>query len=186
MRRLFTTTIFPALARFAATPFRSAVIISAIFMTIGLLIGYLRRLDAYLGVELPMWVRVPGVVAVVAGGALVLICGAMLSTRAIGTHVGEEWFMPREFVAAGPFRYVRNPMSLGGVVLMAGIALWQRSTLALGLSVALFVLMHAVVVYLEEPGLEKRFGESYREYKRHVRRWIPRWRPWTSSNQAGV
>jgi protein-S-isoprenylcysteine O-methyltransferase Ste14 len=34
-------------------------------------------------------------------------------------------------------------------------------------------------VYVEEPGLEKRFGESYREYKRNVPRWIPRWRPWT-------
>jgi hypothetical protein len=59
----------------------------------------------------------------VADAAMVLICGAMLSTRGIGTLGGEQWFMPREFVATGPFRFVRNLMSLGGVVLMTGIAL---------------------------------------------------------------
>ena len=109
--------------RFASTPFRMVVILSAILLVIGWLMGYLRPLDALLGVELPAWVQVPGIVAVVAGAALVLICSAMLSTRGIGTLSGEEWFMPREFVATGPFRFVRNLMSLGGVVLMTGIAL---------------------------------------------------------------
>jgi protein-S-isoprenylcysteine O-methyltransferase Ste14 len=121
-------------------------------------------------------------VAVVAGAALVLICGAMLSTRGIGTLGGEEWFMPREFVATGPFRFVRNPMSLGGVVLMTGIALWHRSAFGLGLAAALFLVVHLVVVYLEEPGLEKRFGDSYRDYRRNVHRWVPRITPWQPSN----
>jgi protein-S-isoprenylcysteine O-methyltransferase Ste14 len=102
--------------------------------------GCLRPLDASLGVELPAWVQVPGIVAVVAGAALGLTCGAMLSTRGIGTLGGEEWFMPREFVATGPFRFVRNPMSLGGVILMTGIALWHRSALGLGLAAALSVV----------------------------------------------
>ena len=30
----------------------------------------------------------------------------------------------------------------------------------------------------EEPGLERRFGDDYRRYQRHVPRWLPRWRPW--------
>ena len=106
--------------------------------------GYLRPLDMSLGVELPAWVQIPGIVAVVAGAALVLICGVMLSTRGIGTLRGEEWFMPREFVATGPFRFVRNPMSLGGAVLMTGIALWHRSALGLGLAAALFLVFHLV------------------------------------------
>jgi protein-S-isoprenylcysteine O-methyltransferase Ste14 len=102
----------------------------------------------------------------------------MLSTRGIGTLAGEEWRLPRDFVATGPFRFVRNPMSLGGVLLMTGIALWHRSALGLGLAVVLFLVMHFVVVYLEEPGLEKRFGDSYREYRRNVPRWVPRLTPW--------
>jgi protein-S-isoprenylcysteine O-methyltransferase Ste14 len=164
------------------------MIISAILLVLGWLTGYLRLLDASLGVELPEWVQVPGIVAVVAGALLGLICGALLSTRGIGTLGGEEWFMPREFVATRPFRFVRNPMSLGCVVFMCGTALWHRSALALGLAAGFFVLAHAMVVYVEEPGLEKRFGASYREYKRHVRRWFPRWRPWSgsSSEPAGA
>lgn len=172
MRRLIT---------FASTPFRVTVIIVAIWLAVGWLTGYLRPLDASLGLELPAFVGFPGIVGVVAGGALVLACGVMLRRRGIGTLDGEERFMPREFVATGPFRFVRNPMSLGGVILMVGIALYHRSTLALGLAAVLFVLFHAVVIYVEEPGLEKRFGESYRNYKRHVPRWFPRWRPWSGN-----
>jgi protein-S-isoprenylcysteine O-methyltransferase Ste14 len=112
-----------------------------------------------------------------AGAALMLTCGVMLSTRGIGTLRGEEWFMPTEFVATGPFRFVRNPMSLGGAVLMTGIALWHASTLGLALAAAVFVIFHLVVVYKEEPGLEKKFGDSYREYRRRVPRWLPRIRP---------
>ena len=72
----------------------------------------------------------------------------MLSTRGIGT--------------------------LGGVILIVGIALWHRSAFGLGLAAMMFLVMHLVVVYLEEPGLEKRFGDSYREYRLNVRRWVPR------------
>src|SRR5262245_9671268 len=143
MRRLIT---------FASTPFRVVVFITAIWLAVGWLTGVLRPLDAFLGVELPAWVQIPGLVAGVAGGALVLVCGTMLSTRGIGTLGGEEWFMPREFVATGPFRFVRNPMSLGGTVLMTGIALCHRSAIGLGLAAALFLVFHLVVVYLEEPG----------------------------------
>jgi protein-S-isoprenylcysteine O-methyltransferase Ste14 len=40
----------------------------------------------------------------------------------------------------------------------------------------LFAFIHLIVVYVEEPGLEKRFGESYLQYKRSVNRWLPRFR----------
>jgi protein-S-isoprenylcysteine O-methyltransferase Ste14 len=109
--------------RFVSTSFRAVIVISAILLVIGWLMGYLHLLDASLGVELPAWVQVAGIVAVVAGAALGLTCGAMLSTRGLGTFGGEEWFMPREFVATGPFRFVRNPMSVGFLFLLTGIAL---------------------------------------------------------------
>ncbi len=80
-------------------------------------------LDVALGTELPAWVQIPGVVAIALGSVGVLTCGALLSTRGIGTLSGDEWFMPQEFLATGPFRYVRNSMSLAGVFLIVGIAL---------------------------------------------------------------
>jgi protein-S-isoprenylcysteine O-methyltransferase Ste14 len=167
--------------RVFAIAWKVAIVI-AVWLTIGWLTSYLRPLDAWLRLELPAWVQIPGAISVVAGAALELICGVMLSTRGIGTLRGEEWFMPREFVATGPFQFVRNPMSLGGAVLMTGIALWHQSTLALALAVALFLVFHLVVVYQEEPGLEKRFGDSYREYQRNVPRWVPRITPWQAPN----
>jgi protein-S-isoprenylcysteine O-methyltransferase Ste14 len=154
------------------------VIVIAVWLVIGWLVGYLNPVDASIGIELPAWVQIPGVVVVFLGAILVLVCGAMLSTRGIGTLHGAEWFMPREFVATGPFRFVRNPMSLGGVVLMTGIALSHRSAVGLVLAAGLFLVFHLVVVRLEEPGLEKRFGDSYREYRRNVPRWVPRITPW--------
>src|SRR5262245_13641067 len=168
--------------RFASSPFRAVVAVTAVMLVFGWLIRSLRPLDASFGMELPGWVQVPGIVAVVAGAALGLTCGAMLSMRGIGTLGGEEWFMPREFLASGPFRFVRNPMGLGGVVLLSGIALWHRSAFGLGFAAAMFLVTHLVVVYVEEPGLEKRFGDSYREYRWNVRRWLPRITPWQRSS----
>ena len=69
-------------------------------------------------------------------------------------------------------------MSLAFVVMMTGFALWHRSAFSLGLAAAVFLVVHLIVVYGEEPGLEKRFGYSYREYRRNVRRWLPRITPW--------
>jgi protein-S-isoprenylcysteine O-methyltransferase Ste14 len=163
------------------------VVVIVVWLAVGWLTGYLRPLDVSLGVELPAWVQLPGIVAAVVGAALVVLCGALLRNRGIGTLRGEEWFMPREFVATGPFRFVRNPMSLGGAVLMTGIALCHRSALCLTLALAMFLVFHFVVVYLEEPGLEMRFGDGYREYRRNVRRWVPRITPWRkpSANPSG-
>ena len=50
------------------------------------------------------------------------------------------------------------------------------------MAAAVFLVLHLVVVYGEEPGLEKRFGDSYREYRRNVRRWLPRITPWRRSS----
>jgi protein-S-isoprenylcysteine O-methyltransferase Ste14 len=50
------------------------------------------------------------------------------------------------------------------------------------------VLANAVYIPLfEEPGLQKRFGEAYVQYKKNVPRWIPRFHPWDATNedQAG-
>jgi protein-S-isoprenylcysteine O-methyltransferase Ste14 len=77
-------------------------------------------------------------------------------------------------------------MSLGGAALMSGIALWHRSAFCLGLAAALYLVFHLAVVYLEEPGLEKRFGDSYREYRRNVPRWVPRITPWQRSSPEPV
>ncbi len=46
------------------------------------------------------------------------------------------------------------------------------------LAVAFLVINHTFFLLHEEPGLERRFGDEYREYKRAVPRWIPRRQAW--------
>lgn len=74
-------------------------------------------------------------------------------------------------------------MSLGGMILIVGIALWHRSTLALCAAAILFVVFHLVVIRVEEPGLERRFGDGYRTYRLDVPRWVPRLTPWVGNTR---
>jgi protein-S-isoprenylcysteine O-methyltransferase Ste14 len=64
-------------------------------------------------------------------------------------------------------------MSLGWVIFMLGLGFYESSVLMILFAAALFSFLHAIVVFVEEPGLEKRFGASYMEYKRLVPRWLP-------------
>jgi protein-S-isoprenylcysteine O-methyltransferase Ste14 len=77
-------------------------------------------------------------------------------------------------VASGSYRYVRNPMYVGMLMLVIGQALILRRTALVWYSLALGLAFHLRIILHEEPFLERRFGESYREYCRHVRRWVPR------------
>jgi protein-S-isoprenylcysteine O-methyltransferase Ste14 len=128
---------------------------------------HLRPLDRVIGVGLPEWLKPAGMALLLVGGVVVLLCGEMLSTPGI---------LPTKFVVLGPFRYVRNPMSLGGVTMMFGLALFFRSISISLFSAILFLALHGIVVFWEESFLEKRYGESYLQYKHSVNRWLPTFR----------
>jgi protein-S-isoprenylcysteine O-methyltransferase Ste14 len=80
---------------------------------------------------------------------------------------------PKELVVEGLYRYARNPMYLGVLILLLGEATWFESVALLEYAVGWFVVIHLVVVLYEEPALRRRFGESYEAYCRSVRRWLP-------------
>src|SRR5579875_1392862 len=71
---------------------------------------FLVRFDRYVRFVVPAWGKVLGMVLLPLGAATVLTCGGILSTR--GILGSEDPLFPTEFVAWGPFQYVRNPMSL--------------------------------------------------------------------------
>jgi protein-S-isoprenylcysteine O-methyltransferase Ste14 len=78
-------------------------------------------------------------------------------------------------MAAGPYRYVRNPLYIGGWFMMAAISMLASP------SGALFILVIVAVFYLrlilgEEAFLAAQLGEPYREYLRAVPRFLPRLR----------
>ncbi len=80
---------------------------------------------------------------------------------------------PEEFVAVGPYKYVRNPMYIGGLIVLAGLALYQHSVSILLLCLGLFLLVNLFLVVFEEPDLKARFGAKYEDYLKTVPRWIP-------------
>jgi len=83
----------------------------------------------------------------------------------------------------GPYRWVRNPIYLSALLVVLGEAWLFRSWALLGYAAAMAVCFHLFVVGYEEPHLRDRFGTSYIDYTRRVRRWIPR-RP-TTRDDAG-
>lgn len=75
-------------------------------------------------------------------------------------------------VDSGVFALSRNPMYLGLLILLFGLAYWQHNALSL-LIVAGFVLyMNQYQIEPEERILEAKFGQAYIDYKQSVRRWI--------------
>jgi len=128
--------------------------------------------DKSLKVPLPEWTAVVGVVIGTIGGLIVLACAGVFVARGRGTPAIFD--PPRKFVATGPYKFVRNPMYIGGFLMLAGFGLYQQSLAILLFSVAIFLLFHLYVVFIEEPGLESRFGESYFAYKQSVNRWLPK------------
>ena len=83
-------------------------------------------------------------------------------------------FSRLEFVATGPYEWCRNPVAASAVVMVLGLGLLMSSTGVLLLFFVGIFLAHAQVVFLEEPLLRQRFGESYEAYLKRVPRWIPR------------
>ena len=79
---------------------------------------------------------------------------------------------PERIVAEGPYRYVRNPMYVGHLLFMLGLALTFRSWPALALF-AFHVVWFNRRVIDDEVRLEAKFGAEYLAYKARVKRWIP-------------
>jgi len=80
---------------------------------------------------------------------------------------------PERFVAVGPYRYVRNPMAIGLLLLLVAEACLYGSLGVALYGLVIFVLVRAFILRVEEPDLEKRFGPLYCTYKKQVPRWIP-------------
>jgi protein-S-isoprenylcysteine O-methyltransferase Ste14 len=81
---------------------------------------------------------------------------------------------PKELVAVGFYRYVRNPMYFGVLLILIGHFLWFGFWWILAYSVIAFVVVHLFVTLYEEPTLKRKFGAAYENYLQKVPRWIPK------------
>jgi len=83
---------------------------------------------------------------------------------------------PKELVISGFYRYVRNPMYVGILLMLSGYFLWFGYWSLLIYTMIAFVIVHLFVTLYEEPTLKRKFGTSYEKYLKHVPRWIPRFK----------
>ena len=83
---------------------------------------------------------------------------------------------PKELVATGFYRYVRNPMYVGVLAMIIGHFLWFEYWNLLIYAIVVFLAFHTFVMFYEEPTLKRQFGASYENYLKKVPRWIPRFR----------
>jgi protein-S-isoprenylcysteine O-methyltransferase Ste14 len=113
------------------------------------------------------------------GEELALFAASLRRFAGEGRGTLAPWDPPRALVLRGPYRYVRNPMISGVLFVLFGEALALLSR-PHGIWAAAFLALNLVYIPLvEEPQPAQRFGDPYREYCRHVRRFLPRVQPWT-------
>ncbi len=114
--------------------------------------------------------------AVVVGGLLVLAWVAVGLGGALAFRNARTNIDPRKpalvLVEAGPYRFTRNPMYLGFLMLFAGIGVLASLDWSLPLLVPLWVALHRWVVLPEEAYLGARFGAPYAAFRARTRRWL--------------
>jgi protein-S-isoprenylcysteine O-methyltransferase Ste14 len=94
----------------------------------------------------------------------------------IGKGTLAHWSPTKRLVVQGMYRHVRNPMIMGVMTVLMGEAVSILSVSIFIWVLVFFAINHIYFLVYEEPDLEEKFGDAYREYKKNVSRWTPRWK----------
>ena len=117
------------------------------------------------------WARWVGLIPLVIGAFVVVVCIVGFAVRGRGTPAPFD--PPRQLVTGWMYGRVRNPIYLGGTLILLGEAIVWQSLALVGYAVGMWLIWHLLVVWYEEPALQRRFGASYSQYRTTVRRWLP-------------
>lgn len=118
----------------------------------------------------PGWAWAGAGLLLAAGGLLYAWC-AWSFVRGRGTPSPHD--PPRELVILGPYRYVRNPMYVAALTVVAAqLVLWRSWRIAM-YALLLCVLFQAFIVLYEERKLRRSFGGAFDAYAARVHRWRP-------------
>lgn len=142
------------------------------------------------GFLIPRWLKqrfgapnvfggIPGLVVacVLLGCGVLLYCWCAWDFVSRGEGTPAPMDAPKKLVVSGPYRYVRNPMYVAVLCLIAAQVAEHLLKPLLIYFLAIFAAFHLFVLGYEEPHLRKVFGVPYEEYCQRVDRWLPRLRP---------
>ena len=124
-------------------------------------------------------IRITGIFIFIAGLSLLLYTIYLFGTIGKGTLA--PWTEKQNLVIRGPYKYCRNPMITGVLFILTGESLFLHSTNILIWAGIFFLINTLYFIFVEEPGLYKKFGDEYKTYKENVPRWIPRLMPYTGN-----
>ena len=114
---------------------------------------------------------------------LYLLTSTIRMFARIGRGTLAPWKPTQNLVVHGIYRYARNPMISGGLLVLFGESVLFGSTLMFLWSLFFLIGNHFYFIKSEESGLVKRFGDEYLRYAENVPRWIPRRTPWDNSSE---
>jgi protein-S-isoprenylcysteine O-methyltransferase Ste14 len=110
------------------------------------------------------------------GVGIAILLWSVRDFYAAGKGTLAPWDPPKRLVVIGLYRFVRNPMYVGLMFLLAGWALVAGSPLLAAYLVVMAVAFHLRVVLHEEPRLKQQFTADWSAYAAVVPRWFPRLR----------
>lgn len=123
-------------------------------------------------IEMAAPVRITAAIAMAALGIAIIISGAVAFRRGGTTVNPRKPETASSVVVAGVYRFTRNPMYLGLVVLLLGWAVFLSSAWALAGPVIFVPYITRYQIVPEERALAAKFGDAYAAYKARVRRWL--------------
>lgn len=123
-------------------------------------------------VPFPLPVVIAGAVIFLLASGLGLWSAFAMTTRGEGTPLPSD--ATTRLVIDGPYRFVRNPMAMAGIVQGAAVGLALQSWIVVVYAIAGSAVWNYVVRPVEERDLLAKFGAPYAEYCARVRCWVPR------------
>ena len=147
----------------------SRKIIPPVYLLISLILIFV--LDRYLPVRkiITSPFNYSGIVVGFCG--LALAASGVISFKKAGTAI-RPFESSTFLVTDGLYRYTRNPMYLGMVILLIGVATYLGSLTPYIVIPVFFLIIQQCFIKHEEPFLENIFGQEYLDYKDKVRRWF--------------
>ncbi|HET7435046.1 MAG TPA: isoprenylcysteine carboxylmethyltransferase family protein [Thermoanaerobaculia bacterium] len=157
-----------------------AIVVAAIFVSLWTWFAP-RWIAMSKHVALAPQLGVVSIILMLAGGAIMARCVWDFAWTGRGTPAPFD--PPRHLVVRGLYRWVRNPMYVGMGLFLVGeaLALPAITREMFILIAALWLAVSLLILAYEEPALRGTFGDDYRHYCAHVRRWLPRLTPFDKS-----
>lgn len=118
---------------------------------------------AFSFLAIPLWL---------AGSVIILGCFWDFTFHGRGTPMPTD--PPKELVVTGFYRYVRNPIYTGVMLIFLAHFLWFGYWALLMYALLSALGVHFFIILYEEPTLKRKFGAVYEEYLKEVPRWVPR------------